>query len=204
MLSFQEFFAACVGKWSTERIYHYVLEKEIERSHTDFQATLLVQETKTRLLTSLLTTDCDSEAIQDCPGFAITFDTISEKGDRVGMTLKALFVPEALIASEHLPGELPIPIAAEVPKDDEIGSGFYLRDEGYSEAGAIAGRFTYHPVRQMLEMTTFYRRSVAVDQMRFISPNVRLRTIVTYQRPEGIESPSVISLVGFGMEQRVG
>ncbi|MEB3294098.1 MAG: phycobiliprotein lyase, partial [Synechococcales bacterium] len=188
----------------TERTYHYVLENDIERSHTDFQATVLDPEIKTRLLQAILTEERDSQAIQDCPGFAITFDTVSETGDRVGMSLKALFVPERLIAAQHLPGELPIPIAAEVAVNEDLIQGFYLRDEGYYEAGAIAGRFTYHAIRQTLEMTTFYRRSVAVDQMRFISPDLRLRTIVTYQRPDGVESPSVISLVGFGMEQRVG
>ncbi|WP_348227328.1 phycobiliprotein lyase [Trichocoleus desertorum] len=80
--------------------------------------------------------------------------------------------------------------------------GFYLRNAAYSEAGAIAGRFTYQRTRQTLEMTTFYNRSVAVDQMRLIAPNVRLRTIVTYQRPRPHEIPSVIDLIGFGVEHK--
>jgi hypothetical protein len=84
----------------------------------------------------------------------------------------------------------------------EVLQGFYLRDQGYSETGAIAGRFTYQPTRQTLEMTTYYRRSVAVDQMRFVAPDLRLRTIVTYQRPEPGQTPTVIDLVGFGVERR--
>lgn len=97
-----------------------------------------------------------------------------------------------------------LPIAAEVASepDGEVIQGFYLRDEGYSEAGAIAGRFTYQPTRQTLEMTTFYNRSVAVDQMRLVAPDLRLRTIVTYQRPQPGEVPTVIDLIGFGVEHR--
>jgi hypothetical protein len=81
--------------------------------------------------------------------------------------------------------------------------GFYLRDEGYSEAGAIAGRFTYQPTRQTLEMITYYRRSVAVDQMRIVTPDLRIRTIITYQRPQSNDQPpTVIDLIGFGTERK--
>jgi hypothetical protein len=38
--------------------------------------------------------------------------------------------------------------------------------------------------------------------MRIIAPDLRLRTIVTYQRPEGNVPPSVIDLVGFGVERK--
>jgi hypothetical protein len=51
-------------------------------------------------------------------------------------------------------------------------------------------------------MITFYRRSIAVDQMRFVSPDLRLRTIITYQKPPAGEGPEVITLVGFGVEKR--
>ena len=47
-----------------------------------------------------------------------------------------------------------------------------------------------------------YSQSVAVDQMRFIDVNTRLRTIVTYRRPEANVTPTEISLVGFGLERR--
>ena len=53
-------------------------------------------------------------------------------------------------------------------------------------------------------MTTYYRRSVAVDQMRILAPDLRLRTIVTYQRPEANELPTMIDLVGFGGRAQSG
>ncbi|HEY9642696.1 MAG TPA: phycobiliprotein lyase [Coleofasciculaceae cyanobacterium] len=214
MLSFQDFFIACAGFWKTERTYHFVSENEVERSYTEFRAEMLDQDIKQQILSksdsgsdafSGIKIDLD-RAMQDTtasPGFAVSFDTRSEKGEEVSMTLKALFVPDAFVIADalNLPA-MPLPIAAQVDADGEVIQGFYLRDQGYSESGAIAGRFTYQPTRQTLEMTTYYNRSVAVDQMRFVTPTLRLRTIVTYQRPTDGSVPTVITLVGFGMERK--
>ncbi len=208
MLTFQEFFAACVGLWTTERTYHFVETGEIERSHTEFQVDALTEGEKQRILTpggqssEALRVDFSklADAENLCPGFAIAFDTVSDKDERVAMTLNALFVPDQYVDADP-PSDLPLPLAAEVP-DGDIIRGFYMRDEGYSESGSIAGRFTYQPTRQTLEMTTHYKRSVAVDQMRLLSPTLRLRTIVTYQRSDLGSTPSIITLVGFGVEQK--
>lgn len=206
MLTFEEFFAACAGVWRTERIYHYPQSGEVERSYTEFRVAALHEAAKQKILSpymsgeltiaaAALTSDAPS-----CPGFAIAFETRSETGEEVSMSLSALFVPNVYITQ---PIELPkLPIAAQLAASDEVIEGVYLRDEGYSEAGAIAGRFTYQPTRQTLEMTTYYRRSVAVDQMRLIAPTLRMRTIVTYQRPAADELPTTITLVGFGLEHR--
>ena len=119
------------------------------------------------------------------------------------MSLKALFVPDAyVISAKSDPNAPAFPVAADVPAAEEVIQGFYLRDEGYSEAGAVSGRFTYLPSRQTLEMTTYYKRSVAVDQMRIVAPDLRIRTIITYQRPQPGEVPTVIDLIGFGVEHR--
>ncbi|MBF2025684.1 MAG: phycobiliprotein lyase [Oscillatoriales cyanobacterium C42_A2020_001] len=210
MLSFQDFFAVCSGLWKTERIYHYTLKSEIERSYTEFRVSPLSADDKQKLLTPYTSTGASGMTIAPAslqaddngyPGFAIAFDTRSETGEEVSMSLKALFVPDAYITTP--PPTMPAPpTAAQVLATDEVIQGVYLRDEGYSEAGAIAGRFTYQPTRQTLEMTTYYSRSVAVDQMRMVAPDMRLRTIVTYQRPESGEPPTVINLVGFGVEYR--
>ena len=210
MLSFQDFFAACVGDWKIERTYHSPLTGEVERSHTEYEVRPLPQREKQQILDagqpgSAATLQIDTtQLIQDdslCPGFAIGFNTVSERGEQVSMRLKALFVPDAyVVAAIDLP---PPPLAAEVAAHQELIRGYYLRDEGYSEAGAIAARFTYQPSRQTLEMTTYYKNSVAVDQMRLVSPDLRLRTIVTYDRPALGQPPSVINLVGFGVERKV-
>ncbi|MBW4580739.1 MAG: phycobiliprotein lyase [Tildeniella nuda ZEHNDER 1965/U140] len=212
MLSFQDFFTTCTGLWTTERTYHSTLRGEVERSYTEFRVAPLTAAEKQSILSSqsiasfqALPLDTvkltDNETV--CPGFAIAFDTRSETGEQVSMSLKALFVPDHYLTTTQPIETPPLPIAAQVttPLGETI-QGFYLRDEGYSEAGAIAGRFSYQPTRQTLEMTTYYRRSVAVDQMRIIAPDLRLRTIVTYQRPEANEPPTVIDLVGFGVERK--
>lgn len=202
MLNFQDFFNACAGLWKTERIYHDMQNGEIERSYTEFQVHSLTHSEKEQILTPNGTLKIDRSSDAIFPGFAIAFDTVSEKGERAAMSLKALFVPDQAVIDPDVP-ELPMPIVAQVPAvADEVIQGFYLRDQGYSEGGAIAGRFTYQATRQTLEMTTHYKRSVAVDQMRFISPDTRLRTIVTYQRPDAGQTPSVITLIGFGVERK--
>jgi hypothetical protein len=202
MMTFQDFFQACDGAWSTDRTYHYYDQGEIERSHTDFTAKTLDHSIKSNLLTSVMPSGVTPDAVTDSPGFAIQFDTVSESGATVGMSLQALFVPERFVTSDDTIQNIPAPMAAQVSDPGELVRGFYLRNEGYSEKGAIAGRFTYLPTRQTLEMTTVYSRSVAVDQMRFIDHNTRLRTIVTYRRPENNTVPTEISLVGFGLERR--
>ncbi len=211
MLKLQEFFTACTGLWTTERMYHAVLLGQVERSYTEFRVESITQAQKQQILSlsalSGVKVDLSniSEQEAELPGFAIAFNTRSETGEKVSMSLQALFVPDIYVQTELVSEMPPPPVAAQVAiePNGEVIKGFYLRNEGYSEAGAIAGRFTYQPIRQTLEMTTYYRRSVAVDQMRMLAPNLRLRTIVTYQRPtESSEPPSVIDLVGFGVEQR--
>lgn len=210
MLSFQEFFTACTGIWTTERIYHFVLKGDVERSYTEYRVESLTASQKQQIVSFSLEkgikvdrAGIEDEQAQLCPGFAIAFDTVSETGERVSMSLKALFVPDAYVLSAEGMGSTPlVPIAAHVASSEELIQGYYLRDVGYSEAGAVAGRFTYQPTRQTLEMTTFYGRSVAVDQMRIVAPDIRLRTILTYQRPPADEVPTVIDLSGFGVERR--
>ncbi|PSB25862.1 phycobiliprotein lyase [Stenomitos frigidus] len=213
MLNFQDFFTTCTGLWTTERTYHSTLRGEVERSYTEFRVDSLTTADKQQILSSqssaaIQALPLDTVKLADeetlCPGFAIAFDTRSEKGEQVSMSLKALFVPDHYLTITQPVATPPLPIAAQVVAEPlgEAIQGFYLRDEGYSEVGAIAGRFTYQPTRQTLEMTTYYRRSVAVDQMRIIAPDLRLRTIVTYQRPEANEPPTIIDLVGFGVERK--
>jgi CpeS-like protein len=208
MLEIQDFFSACVGTWTTERTYHYPLQHEVERSYTEFNVAALGLAEKHQISSAFLPvgTIADPSEIDMFPGFTIGFDTVSEKGDRVSMQLKALFVPEqAIVAPQLLPTDphAPAPpLTAEILDSTEVIRGLYLRDEGYSERGAITGRFTYLPSRQTLELVTYYSRSVAVDQLRLISPTARLRTIVTYQRPQPGEVPTTINLVGFGLEQK--
>lgn len=206
MLSFDEFFNACNGLWKTERIYHSLLAGQIERSYTEFRVKPINSVQKQEILAQSTTFNFEPAKLidqqQKFPGFAIAFDTRSETGETVSMSLQALFVPDTYLptpAAQQLP---PLPLSAQTAIESDLVQGYYLRDQGYSEAGAISGRFSYQPIRQTLEMTTYYQRSVAVDQMRMIADDVRMRTIVTYQRPQPGEIPTTIDLIGFGVEKR--
>lgn len=208
MLSIENFFEVCVGGWRTTRTYHYPLQGQVERSYTEFKAESLTSVEKHQISSAFIPREFyrNEAEIDQTFGFGIAFETKSETGEELSMRLKALFVPDRMLTGiASLPQDLMAPAAppiAALPATPEAICGFYLRDEGYTESGAITGRFTYLPSRQTLEMTTYYSRSVAVDQMRIISPEFRLRTIVTYQRPAPGEMPTVINLVGFGLEQR--
>jgi CpeS-like protein len=208
MLSIEDFFEICIGRWQTERIYHYPLQGAVERSYTEFNAESLTSVEKHRISSAFIPPEFFRSAagIDDAFGFAIGFATKSETGEEVSMQLGALFIPDTYLTYiERLPQDPAapsIPGTAMLPDTAEAVQGFYLRDEGYTESGAITGRFTYLPSRQSLEMTTYYSQSVAVDQIRSVSPDLRLRTIVTYQRPAAGEVPTVINLVGFGLERR--
>ncbi|MGF1514157.1 MAG: phycobiliprotein lyase [Elainellaceae cyanobacterium] len=221
MLSFEQFFSDCVGLWTTERTYHTLLEPDVERSHTAFRVDALTSVDKQKIISGLQDLEempggisfsskllasvvglKSSPADMPCPGFSIAFDTESERGETVAMALNALFIPDAYFSTASDEPPFPLPLAAQLDAKSDLIQGIYLRDRGYFDASAIAGWFTYQPSRQTLEMTTYYSKSVAVDQMRFVSPTLRMRTIVTYQRPDGDQSPSAIELIGFGVEHR--
>jgi hypothetical protein len=112
MLNFLDFFTACTGIWKTERIYHSILQGEIERSYTQYQVTPLADEQKQQMLSSSLGgLKVDTALLQSqeaiCPGFAIAFDTVSETGEQVSMSLKALFIPDAYAIDDNS-----LPVAA--------------------------------------------------------------------------------------------
>jgi hypothetical protein len=208
MLSIKDFFTVCAGRWQTDRIYHYPRRGEVERSYTEFNAESLTLPEKHQISSSFIPVEFfkGEDTMENSYGFGVSFETKSETGEEVSMRLTALFIPDDVI---NYPDRLPkdplapaTPLAAIVADHSEVINGFYLRDQGYSESGAITGRFTYLPSRETLEMTTYYSQSVAVDQIRLLSSDVRLRTIVTYQRPGAGEVPTEITLVGFGLERR--
>jgi hypothetical protein len=208
MLSIKDFFTVCAGRWQTDRTYHYPRRGEVERSYTEFNAETLTLPEKHQISSAFIPREFfkGEDTIEQSYGFGVSFETKSETGEEVAMRLTALFIPDIVL---NYPEKLPkdpaapaMPLAAVISANNEVISGFYLRDQGYSESGAITGRFTYLPSRETLEMTTYYSRSVAVDQIRLLSTDLRMRTIVTYQRPGAGEVPSEVTLVGFGLERR--
>jgi hypothetical protein len=175
------FFDCCIGHWSIERTYHYLSHQEIERSHTDFQVEAITPDLKRKVLTDNAYPIPDQ--IDSLPGFNLVFHTISDKGEEVSQELRALFVPKQ--------------------QTDGVITGDYLRDRAYEEARPIVSSFRYDASNRELLMTTPYTRVVSVDSILLVNPNMRIRRILNYQRPEAGQPLDTLVLVGFGVEQKV-
>ncbi|MBZ8181041.1 phycobiliprotein lyase [Oscillatoria salina] len=181
--SLQNFFARCLGSWVTERTYHYLSKnpQEVERSRTEFNVNPLTSALMAKVLS-------DNEYQETSPrekmtGFQLDFYTISEKGEEVSQQLNALFIPQK--------------------EDNSQLEGDYLRDRAYEEERPIVSHFCFSRDRQELLMTTNYTRIVAVDSITLVNPNLRIRKILTYQRPPEGQPLEKVVLVGFGVEERV-
>jgi hypothetical protein len=183
LIEFKQFFDCCVGSWQTERTYHYLSHREVERSRTEFTIQPLTLATKTKVLTDNQYPLLSEAELENLPGFNLGFYTISEKGEEVSQELNLLFVPK-----------------------QERGNsleGDYLRDRAYEEAKPIVSSFRFDNNTKELLMTTNYTRVVAVDSIALINPQLRIRKIINYQRPEIGQPMERVLLVGFGVEEKV-
>lgn len=179
--TFIQFFEHCIGSWTTERTYHYLINNEVERSRTEFMIKPLTNELKKKVAQDnqyLL-----KESLAELPGFSLGFHTISEKGEEVSQSLNLMFVP----------------------KEEQNGwlTGDYLRDRAYEESKPIISSFKFDNQHRELLMTTNYTQVVSVDSITLINPNLRIRKIINYQLPEAGLSLEIPRLVGFGVEIKV-
>ncbi|AKG22022.1 phycobiliprotein lyase [Calothrix sp. 336/3] len=180
ILQFQEFFQACVGNWATERTYHYLTHQEVERSHTEFVIQPVTLDRKNQVLSD--NQYPSPPDLDNLPGYHLEFATISEKGDHVNQSLNMLFVPQQ--------------------QEGMILLGDYLRDRAYEESRPIVSKFRFYPENRELLMTTTYTRVISVDSITLVNPQLRIRKILNYRRPQANEPMQEVLLVGFGVEQK--
>ncbi len=180
IVRFHHFFDCCIGGWSTDRTYHDLTHQQVERSRTEFLIRTLGPGHKEKVLQD--NHYPPQPEINGLLGFHLAFDTVSETGEAVSQQLNMLFIPE----QEQAP----------------VLQGDYLRDRGYEEDRPVVARFQFYPERQRLCMTTIYTQVVALDTITLINPRLRLREIVTYQRPALGDPLKDVILVGFGVEQK--
>ena len=179
---FEQFFADCVGNWQSDRTYHYLAYKEIERSQTTFQVEPLTSDRKAKVLSDNAYDRQDNLA--SLPGFSLSFYTISEKGEEVRQNLNLMFVPKSENGSSL--------------------SGDYLRDRAYEEARPIISDFRFDSNTRELLMTTNYTRVVSVDSITLVNPTLRIRKILNYEKPPTGQPLQNVLLAGFGVEQKSG
>jgi hypothetical protein len=175
---FQYFFDCCVGRWTTERTYHYLRRNEVERSRTEFVIHPLSNDLKVKVLADNQRTP--PRDLDPLPGYHLEFETVSETGEEVSQKLNILFVPHQM--------------------DAPMLEGDYLRDRAYEEDKPMVAHFRFDPEAQELFMTTHYTRLVATDSIRFVKPDLRIRQIITYARPPEGQPLEEVALVGFGVE----
>jgi hypothetical protein len=177
---FQAFFDCCIGRWTTERTYHYMTQQDVERSHTAFEIEEIDADRKIKVLQDNQYEVPDR--LDSLPGYHLAFETVSERGDRVTQQLNLLFVPKE--------------------QDGQCLLGDYLRDRAYEESNPIVSAFRFHIDSRELLMTTHYTHVVSVDSISLINPNLRIRKILNYQRPPKGQPLEKVVLVGFGVEQK--
>jgi len=179
---FHQFFEACVGAWQTERTYHYLQHQgEVERSRTEFAVKPVSLDLKRKVLSdNAYDEPADVDAL---PGFELGFHTVSETGEEVSQELRMLFVIHRC--------------------EGGLLYGDYLRDRAYTEARPIISDFRFDPATRELLMTTRYTKSVSVDSITLVNPELRIRKILNYLRPPEGEPLKDVALVGFGVEQKV-
>ncbi len=183
-LTLTDFLEQCLGGWAIERTYHYLPEHRVERSHTDYEIRPLSAAGRQKVLedNQQSAADNDDPHLAQADGFYLSFKTLSETGERTAMSLNILFIPTQVLGA--------------------VSSGLYLRDRAYEENRPLVSQFRYDAERAEMLMTTPYSRVVSVDSITFLNPNVRVRRIVNYRRPE-IGQPTEPLLIGFGLEERV-
>ena len=177
---FQQFFQDCIGKWVSERTYHYIAQKDIERSRTEFTVEPLTSEQKVKVLKDNAYEE--NNDLNNFPGFNLGFYTINDKGEEVSQNLNLMFVPTS--------------------GSGNLLEGDYLRDRAYEEARPIISHFRFNSVTKELLMTTNYTRVVSVDSITMTNPNLRIRKILNYLRPLEGEPLDKVLLAGFGVEQK--
>ncbi|MEO1397145.1 MAG: phycobiliprotein lyase [Cyanobacteria bacterium J06634_5] len=186
---FHQFFDSCVGSWDSERTYHYLSRASIERSHTHFGVSPLTAEQKAKVLTDNSYT-ADIKNLEISPGFHLVFHTVSEKGDVVDQSVNLAFVPSS-------------PTGSGPAEHDYLLEGDYLRDRAYEEDRPIISHFQFDSRKRELLMTTRYTQIVSVDSITLINPKMRIRRIFNYMRPPEGMPLTELSLVGFGVEQKI-
>lgn len=180
LTQFHNFFDCCIGGWHTERTYHYLPQQDVERSKTDFIIRTLTPEFKEKVLRD--NNYPANHEINGLLGFHLAFETVSERGEEVAQQLNMLFLPQKDTAAAI--------------------EGDYLRDRAYEEDRPIIAKFRFDPVTSELLMTTTYSSVVAIDSITLLSPRLRIRKILTYQRPPEGKPLEELLLVGFGVEQK--
>lgn len=152
-MDIQEFFQLSAGKWFSQRTSHHLAFKQSENGKSDIKIEMLPQD--------------DPEVVKLCEQYEIS-PALAWGGARV--TWDGTMEGDK---EKHEGSTVLVPIA----DPENSNEGKLLRDVGYAEKAAVAGRYIMGS-DDSLTLITDYETMYSEERLWFASPNLRLRTSI--------------------------
>lgn len=152
-MDIQEFFQLSAGKWFSQRTSHHLAFKQAENGKSDITIEMVSQDDPAVIQ---LCEQYDVDPALAWGGARVTWDGTME-GDN----------------EKHAGSTVLVPIA----DPDKPNEGKLLRDVGYAEKAAVAGRYIMGS-DDALTLITDYETMYSEERLWFASPNLRLRSSI--------------------------
>lgn len=172
-MDIKEFFELSAGKWFSQRTSHHLAFKQSESGKSDIKIEMLPAD--------------DPEVIKLCEQYEIS-PQLAWGGARV--TWDGTMEWDE---TKHAGSTVLVPIA----DPDKPNEGKLLRDVGYAEKAAVAGRYIMGS-DEALTLITEYDTMYSEERLWFASPNLRLRTSIL-KRFGGFSMASFCSEIRMGV-----
>ncbi len=174
-MDIKEFFEQSAGKWFSQRTSHHLAFKQTESG-------------KSNITIEMLSAD-DPEVVKLCEQYEVD-PAAALCGARVAWDGTMEWDEEKHQGSTVL---------VVVPDPDKPNEGRLLREVGYAEKAAVAGRYIMGS-DDALTLITDYETMYSEERLWFASPNLRLRTSIL-KRFGGFSMASLASEIRMGVTQ---
>lgn len=174
-MNIQEFFQLSAGKWFSQRTSHHLAFKQSESGKSEIKIEMVA--------------DDAPEVIQLCEQYSVD-PALARGAARVTWDGTMEWDQE-----KHAGSTILVPI----PDPDKPNEGKLLRDVGYAEKAAVAGRYIMGN-DDALTLITEYETMYSEERLWFASPNLRLRTSIL-KRFGGFSMASFCSEIRMGVTQ---
>lgn len=171
-MNITEFFEQSAGRWFSQRTSHHLAFKQSEGGKSDIKIEMVLVD--------------HPEVIQLCQQYDID-PALALCGARVTWDGTMEWDEEKHSGSSVL---------VTVADPDKPNEGKLLRDTGYAEKAAVAGRYVMGP-DDALTLITEYETMYSEERIWFASPNLRLRTSI-------LKRFGGFSMASFCSEIRIG
>lgn len=174
-MDIQEFFQLSAGKWFSQRTSHHLAFRQSESGKSEIKIEMVAEDAP--------------EVIQLCEQYGVD-PTLARGPARVTWDGTMEWDQE-----KHAGSTILVPVA----DPDKPNEGKLLRDVGYAEKAAVAGRYIMGS-DDALTLITEYETMYSEERLWFASPNLRLRTSIL-KRFGGFSMASFCSEIRMGVTQ---